>query len=94
MRPIIQLFGQLLAPTARRFHQALDNPELMQTFVQRDICARLIKSEYGQTLGIHSVADWQQVPIVDYEALQPYIGNPLQHPTTENCSHPRTNFVL
>ncbi|WP_392532357.1 GH3 auxin-responsive promoter family protein [Nostoc sp. C117] len=78
MRPIIQLFGQILAPTARRFHQALDNPELMQTSVQKEICDRLIKSEYGKTLGIHSVDDWQRVPIVDYDTLEPYLNQKPQ----------------
>ncbi|WP_392480894.1 GH3 auxin-responsive promoter family protein [Nostoc sp. C110] len=78
MRPIIQLFGQILAPTARRFHQALDNPELMQTSVQKEICDRLIKSEYGKILGIHSVDDWQRVPIVDYDALEPWLNQKPQ----------------
>lgn len=73
MRPIIQLFGQLLAPTARRFHQALDNPELTQISVHNHICDRLVASEYGKALGIRSVADWQRVPIVDYDALAPWI---------------------
>ncbi len=78
IRPIIQLFGQILAAGARRFHQALDDPELMQTSVQREICDRLIASEYGKALGIRSLADWQRVPIVDYDALEPWIGHP-QH---------------
>lgn len=79
MRPIIQLFGQILAPTARRFYQALDQPQSMQISVQRDICDRLIKSEYGKALGIHSIADWQRVPIVDYDALAKWIVNPHKH---------------
>ncbi|MFN6569403.1 GH3 auxin-responsive promoter family protein [Dendronalium sp. ChiSLP03b] len=79
MRPIIQLFEQLLAPTARRFHQALDDPKSTQTSVQREICDRLIASEYGKALKIRSVADWQRVPIVDYDALAPWIGNPQHH---------------
>ncbi|MEH2124398.1 GH3 family domain-containing protein [Nostoc sp.] len=77
MRPIIQLFGQILAPVAKRFYRALDNP-LMQTSVKREICDRLIKSEYGKTLGIHSVDDWQRVPIVDYDALEPYLNQKQQ----------------
>ncbi|MBW4643134.1 MAG: GH3 auxin-responsive promoter family protein [Goleter apudmare HA4340-LM2] len=79
MRPIIQLFGQVLAPIAYQFHQALDNPRSMQISVQREICDRLIASEYGKALGIRSVADWQRVPIVDYDALAPWIGDPAQH---------------
>jgi hypothetical protein len=78
MRPIIQLFGQILSPTARRFDQALDHPELTQTSVQKEICHRLIKSEYGKTLGIHSLEDWQRVPIVDYDTLAP-----LLHPQNQ-----------
>ncbi|BAY12279.1 GH3 family domain-containing protein [Calothrix sp. NIES-2098] len=73
MRPIIQLFGQFLSASARRFQQALNEPELMQISVQKKICDRLIKSEYGKALGISSVADWQSVPIVDYDALEPWI---------------------
>ncbi|MBD2183203.1 GH3 auxin-responsive promoter family protein [Planktothrix sp. FACHB-1355] len=81
MRQLIQLFGQLLAPTAHRFYRALDNPQLTQASVQKDICDRLIQSEYGKSLGIRSVADWQRVPIVDYEALAPWIlGEQNQHP--------------
>ncbi|MDZ8051361.1 MAG: GH3 auxin-responsive promoter family protein [Aulosira sp. ZfuVER01] len=85
MRPIIQLFGQILAASARRFQQALDNPESMQISVHKEICDRLIKSEYGKALGIHSVADWQNVPIVNYDALEPWIpahNKPQQIPLT------------
>ncbi|MDZ7957663.1 MAG: GH3 auxin-responsive promoter family protein [Aulosira sp. DedQUE10] len=73
MRPIIQLFGQLFAATYRRFEQALDHPELTQISVQQEICDRLILSEYGKSLGIRSLADWQGVPIVDYDVLEPWI---------------------
>ncbi|MBD2194977.1 MULTISPECIES: GH3 family domain-containing protein [Calothrix] len=73
MRPIIKLFGQLFAGAYRRFTQALDYPELTQISVQREICDRLIKSDYGKTLGINSLADWQAVPIVDYDGLEPWI---------------------
>jgi hypothetical protein len=73
IRPIIQIFGQVLAPTARRFHQALDYPESTQTSVQKEICDRLLSSDYGKALGISSITDWQSVPIVDYDALTPWI---------------------
>ncbi|GAC1495944.1 MAG: GH3 auxin-responsive promoter family protein [Chamaesiphon sp.] len=76
MRRLIQLIGQLFAPSARRFYRALDNPQLTQASVQQDICDRLIASEYGKSLGISSVADWGRVPIVDYDKLEPWI---LQH---------------
>ncbi|MBD2358010.1 GH3 auxin-responsive promoter family protein [Tolypothrix sp. FACHB-123] len=73
MRPIIQLFGQLFAGAYRRFTQALDYPELTQISVQKEICDRLINSEYGKSLGIRSLGDWQAVPIVDYDGLEPWI---------------------
>jgi hypothetical protein len=70
MRHLIQLFGQLLAPRAQGFNQALDNPQSTQKMVQGEICDRLIQSEYGKSLGIKSVADWQRVPIVNYDQLE------------------------
>ncbi len=73
MRKFIQLFGQVLTPTARRFQQALNHPELTQAAVQQNICDRLIFSQYGQFLGINSVADWQRVPIVNYDTIEPWI---------------------
>ncbi|MBW4518643.1 MAG: GH3 auxin-responsive promoter family protein [Scytolyngbya sp. HA4215-MV1] len=73
MRGLIQLFGQLLTPAARRFHQALAAPELAQRRVHQAICDRLVMSEYGKALGIRSRADWQQLPIVSYDELEPWI---------------------
>jgi hypothetical protein len=90
MRPIIQLFGQVLAPIAHRFHQALDDPQSTQISVQHDICDRLIKSEYGKALGIGSVTDWQQIPIVDYDTLAPWIGNPQNRKSQQIGLTPET----
>lgn len=73
MRQIIQLFGKIIEPTTKRFYRALDRHQLTQEVVQREICDRLIKSEYGKSLNIQSVADWQRVPIVDYDNLKPWI---------------------
>lgn len=73
MRQLIQLFGKIIEPTAKRFYQTLNYPQLTQKFVQREICDRLIKSEYGKSLNIQSVADWQRIPIVDYDKLKPWI---------------------
>lgn len=73
MRRFIQLFGQLLQPTARRFHAALEQPQRAQQRVQQAICDRLVASDYGQSLGIRSIADWQRLPVVTYEDLEPWI---------------------
>jgi len=73
MRAGIQLFAHLLTPAARRFEAALQDPQAAQQRVQAWICDRLIASPYGQSLGIRSLADWEKIPIVDYEALRPWI---------------------
>jgi hypothetical protein len=70
---LLKLFEQLLAPSAERFRDALKHPEKTQQRVQQEICDRLMKSEYGKYLGIGSLQDWQQVPIVDYDDLKPWI---------------------
>ncbi len=85
MRTIIRLFGQLLAPSSRRFKKALLNPQTAQQKVQVSIVQRLIQSEYGKSLGIKSVADWSQIPIVEYHELETWIHlqlskNPLLTP--------------
>ena len=79
MRPIIQLFGKILAPNAQRFQQALKRPELAQKLVHREIVARLIKSAYGRALGINSIKDWWRVPLVDYEDIIPWLKPTVQH---------------
>ncbi|OLP19429.1 GH3 auxin-responsive promoter [Leptolyngbya sp. 'hensonii'] len=62
-----------LAPVAQGFHQALEHPQQAQGRVQRQICDRLLASQYGQALGVQSVADWSQIPIVDYDEMAPWI---------------------
>ncbi|HEY9831222.1 MAG TPA: GH3 auxin-responsive promoter family protein [Stenomitos sp.] len=83
MRWFIKLFEQLLAPSAERFRDALKHPEKAQKRVQQEICDRLIKSEYGKFLGIRSLQDWQQVPIVDYDDLKPWIDGVGGHSSRE-----------
>lgn len=73
MQWLIQQFGRLLDPAAQRFHKALDDPEAAQRSVQRQICDRLIASDYGQKLKVHSVQDWQQVPIVEYGEIASWL---------------------
>ena len=73
MRSIIKLFGKLLASDARRFRQALANPQAAQQTVQADILQRLVASEYGKSLGISALDDWQRIPIVDYCEIEDWI---------------------
>ncbi len=73
MRWLIQAFKQLLTPAAQGFQRSLADPQSAQQQVQQEICDRLIASEYGKFLGIRSVADWPQIPIVEYDDLLPWI---------------------
>lgn len=73
MRLIIKLFAKLLTPAANRFHSALKNPQASQQAVQKDILQRLLKSEYGKSLNIKSVADWHRIPIVAYHDIEKWI---------------------
>ncbi|WP_353931561.1 GH3 auxin-responsive promoter family protein [Okeanomitos corallinicola TIOX110] len=69
IRPIIQLFAKTLTPTANRFYQSLSHPELTQKSVKQEICNLLINSEYGKSLNMNSLDDWQHLPIVDYDDI-------------------------
>ncbi|MGK7906075.1 MAG: GH3 auxin-responsive promoter family protein [Synechococcus sp.] len=74
MKWLVQSFGHLLAPAARQFQSALANPQEAQSKVQADLCRRLVASEYGKSLGVRSLADWQHLPIVDYADIEPWIA--------------------
>ncbi|MFW6296603.1 MAG: GH3 family domain-containing protein [Halothece sp.] len=74
MRLLIKIIGLLFKPTAIRFNQALQNPKSVQKLIQKDILKRLLNSEYGRFLGIKSIDDWNRIPIVDYDIIQPWIN--------------------
>ena len=73
MKWLVEGFGHLLAPAARQFQAALGNPQAAQNAVKQDLCKRLVASEYGKSLGMRSLADWERLPIVDYADLEPWI---------------------
>ena len=73
MRILINLLSKILTPTAQKFEQKLLQPEQAQKAVQEEIFTRLIKSKYGQNLGIKSLEDWHKIPIVNYEDIKQWI---------------------
>jgi hypothetical protein len=81
MRLIIQLFGKLIAPFYRNFLKALSNPETSQRKVQKEIFHHLLYSEYGQSLGVKTIADWSEIPIVEYHEIENFI---LQQKQSKN----------
>jgi hypothetical protein len=78
MRWIIKGLSGVLWLVARSFHQALQNPQIAQTHVQQEIFNRFKQSDYGKQLGIQSIDDWQQIPIVTYDDLRPWIDRDAQ----------------
>jgi hypothetical protein len=50
-------------------------PQKAQRDLQTALIQQLTQSDYGQSLGITSVDDWQKIPIITYEDLRPWIEN-------------------
>ena len=73
MRGFIKTFEYLLTPASRRFHTALADPQKAQHKVQQRLVNQLKNCEYGRQFNIGTCDDWHQLPIVDYDALQPWI---------------------
>jgi hypothetical protein len=69
IRTLIQLFAKTLTPTANQFYKTLSHPKITQSSVKQEICTLLINSEYGKSLNINSVDDWQHLPIIEYDQI-------------------------
>ncbi|NEQ53756.1 MAG: GH3 auxin-responsive promoter family protein [Leptolyngbya sp. SIO3F4] len=73
MRWLIRAFGSLLAPTSKRFHRNLSQPQVTQRELQQHLFTQLVNGDYGRSLEINSINDWHQIPIITYEDLHPWI---------------------
>lgn len=73
MRWLIKGLGLVLAPTAKRFCHALSQPQAAQRTLQKQLVKQVSQSDYGRSLGIKSIDDWHQLPIVTYDDLRPWI---------------------
>lgn len=73
MRPLINILGAMMAPAANRFSKALVDPDRAQRHTQTQIFEKFRASAYGRDLGIDRLEDWDQIPIVDYDDLEPWI---------------------
>ncbi|MFT7624054.1 MAG: hypothetical protein ACI9WU_003240, partial [Myxococcota bacterium] len=67
-----------LWPEARRFHAALQQPAAVQRNLLMDIVIHNAGTAYGRAHGfaqITGVADFRErVPVVDYDAIEPYVA--------------------
>ncbi|MDM9383758.1 GH3 auxin-responsive promoter family protein [Chlorogloeopsis sp. ULAP01] len=73
MRRVIQVFSKIIAPAAKRFDYALEYPQIAQRKLQEEIFQRLHHSEYGKSLGISTITDWCQIPILEYQDIETWI---------------------
>ncbi|MEM8615131.1 MAG: GH3 auxin-responsive promoter family protein, partial [Cyanobacteria bacterium P01_H01_bin.105] len=58
---------------AQRFYQSLSQPQMVQRDLQKQLFKQLVQSDYGQSLNIDSIDDWQKIPLVTYETLHSWI---------------------
>jgi hypothetical protein len=75
MRLLISLFSQLLKPAAKRFLLDLENPQLAQFKVQKQIFNNFYHSEYGKKIGIKFIDEWKQIPIIKYHDIEDLISH-------------------
>ncbi len=73
MRPLIDALGTLMIPAANRFGRALLDPDRAQRKTQVQIFEKFRASTYGRQLGIVFLEDWERIPIVNYDDLEPWI---------------------
>lgn len=73
MRWLIRGFGTLLSPVVKRFYRALLQPQITQQDLQKELFQQFVQSDYGRSLKIDSINDWNKIPVVNYEHLNPWI---------------------
>ncbi|PAX46609.1 GH3 family domain-containing protein, partial [Brunnivagina elsteri] len=74
MHLLVLLFNQLIKLTAKRFLLSLENPQLAQSKIKKQIFNNFIYSEYGKKLGIKSIEEWKQIPIIKYHDIKNLIS--------------------
>jgi GH3 auxin-responsive promoter len=73
IQPLIHIFSQLLSPQAKNFQQQLENPQVIQASLKQELFDKFSNTEYGKSCKINSIADWHQIPIIEYPALEKWI---------------------
>ncbi|BAZ37615.1 hypothetical protein NIES4101_35380 [Calothrix sp. NIES-4101] len=91
-RTLIQGLSHLLLPATMQFEQALHYPKQSQERVKRQVLKRLSKTAYGATLGIDAQMEWNRIPIVEYENLEPWIQQQRQQPHASILTPEKIHF--
>lgn len=80
------------APFYWQFNQNLQNPEKAQNKVKNLVIKKLNKTAYGSKLKIENLEDWQNIPIVDYETLEPWINKQYQQINSKILTPEKIHF--
>ena len=73
-RLLFYLLRWMAWPFAKRFREALENPQKAQNDVLAAITAELSQTDYGKHLGVITPEDFKnKVPVVDYDDLSVWI---------------------
>ncbi len=79
-RLLIQGLSYLFYPAFFRFSRALKNPEKAQLSIKKKILTQLLLTVYGKKCGISRNSAWQDIPIVTYENLEPWVKQQRKQP--------------
>ncbi len=86
MRSAVHLFRLLSSPAARSFARALRDPERATARLKARLAAGVARTQRGAELGVRSAADWERLPLVNWEELEPWISR--QSASSENLLLP------
>lgn len=68
------------APFYGQFYQDLQNPQKAQNTLKNKVIKKLNKTAYGSKLKVKNLEDWENIPIVNYETIEPWINQQRQQP--------------
>jgi len=89
---LIKGFAYAIAPIYRQFIKDLSQPEIAQNRVKTKVIQRLQKTAYGSKLNLKNLDDWPQIPIVDYDAIEPWITQQRQQPSASILTPEKIHF--
>ena len=60
--------------------------------MKNKIIQKLNKTVYGSQLNIKNREDWQQIPIIDYDTIEPWIKQQEQQPSSSILTPEKIHF--
>lgn len=88
----IKAFSYVIYPIYSQFIQNLNDPEKAQNKVKRKIIKQLNKTVYGSKLNIKTLENWDQIPIINYDMIEPWIQQQQQQPLVPILTPEKIHF--